>query len=129
MTQSVLRALAALCALMLTTSVGAQTASFEDFSYDGRSQERVAAGPNAYRNPILAGFYADPSIARVGGDYYLGNSSFAHFPGLPIFRSTDLVNWTQIGNGTSRPSQLDLAGRTVSQGVFAPDISWHADVF
>jgi alpha-N-arabinofuranosidase len=129
MARSVSRASVPLCALMLTTSVGAQTASFEDFSYDGRSQEHVAAGPNAYRNPILAGYYPDPSIARVGNDYHLVNSSFAHFPGLPIFQSTDLVNWTQIGNATSRPSQLDLAGRTVSQGVFASDISWHAGVF
>ncbi len=128
MTRSVSRALA-LCALMLTTSVSAQRARFEDFSYDGRSQERVAVGPNAYRNPILSGYYPDPSITRVGDDYYLVNSSFAHFPGLPIFKSTDLVNWTQIANAISRPTQLDLTGRAVSEGIFAPDISWHAGVF
>jgi alpha-N-arabinofuranosidase len=114
---------------MLATSVRAQTAQFEDFSYDGRSQERVAVGPNAYRNPILSGYYPDPSVTRVGDDYYLVNSSFAHFPGLPIFKSTDLVNWTQIANAISRPGQLDLTGRAVSEGVFAPDISWHAGVF
>lgn len=128
MTRSVSRALA-LCALMLATNVSAQTAQFEDFSYDGRSQERVAVGPNAYRNPILSGYYPDPSVTRVGDDYYLVNSSFAHFPGLPIFKSTDLVNWTQIANAISRPGQLDLTGRAVSEGVFAPDISWHAGVF
>ena len=82
-----------------------------------------------YINPILSGYYPDPSVIRVGDDYFLVNSSFSHFPGLPIFRSKDLVSWTQIGNAIDRPEQLDFTGRTVSQSVFAPDISYHDGVF
>jgi alpha-N-arabinofuranosidase len=83
----------------------------------------------SYRNPILAGFYPDPSICRVGDDYYLVNSSFAWFPGIPIFHSRDLVHWTQLGHVLDRPGQLKLAGLGVSRGVFAPAISHHAGVF
>ena len=60
-----------------------------------------------FDNPILAGFYPDPSICRVGNDYYITTSTFAYFPGLPIFHSTDLVNWKQIGNAMNREEQLD----------------------
>lgn len=51
-----------------------------------------------YSNPIISGFHPDPSICRVAGDYYLVVSSFEYFPGIPVFHSTDLVNWKQIGN-------------------------------
>ena len=57
------------------------------------------------------------------------NSSFAHFPGLPIFHSRDLVSWRQIGNAISRSGQLDFAGLSVSRGAFAPDISFHDGLF
>lgn len=82
-----------------------------------------------YNNPILSGFYPDPSICRVGKDYYIVNSSFAYFPGLPIFHSTDLVNWKQIGHAMSRPEQLDLSGAGVSRGLFAPAIHYNKGVF
>jgi xylan 1,4-beta-xylosidase len=119
------------CAVALAAATGswAGTARFERFSYQGRSQERVATTTGAYRNPILSGYYPDPSVLRVGEDYYLINSSFAHFPGIPIFHSRDLVSWTQIGNAISRPTQLDFSGKRVSQGVFAPDISFHDGLF
>jgi len=78
-----------------------------------------------YTNPILAGFYPDPSICRVGDDYYIVNSSFSYFPGLPIFHSKDLVNWKQIGNAMDRVEQLDLRGAGVSRGLFAPTIRYH----
>ncbi len=129
MTRSIPRLVTTLSALVVAQAAAAQTARFDRFSYDGRSQERVVVAPNAYRNPILSGYYPDPSVTRVGDDYYVVNSSFAHFPGLPIFHSKDLVSWVQIGNAISRPNQLDFTGRAVSQGVFAPDISWHAGVF
>jgi xylan 1,4-beta-xylosidase len=102
---------------------------FERFTYEGKSQEKVELGAGEYRNPILAGYYPDPSITRVGEDYYLINSSFAHFPGIPVFRSKNLVQWTQIGNAIDRPSQLNFDGLTVSRGVFAPDISYHDGLF
>ncbi len=104
-------------------------ARFEQFSYAGRAQERVQVGPGEYRNPILTGYYPDPSITRVGEDYYLVTSSFVHYPGLPIFHSRDLVTWKQIGNAIDRPGQLDFSGLPVSQAVFAPDISYHDGTF
>ena len=52
---------------------------------------------NTYHNPLLPGFYPDPSICRVGDDYYMVTSSFVYYPGLPIFHSKDLVHWEQVG--------------------------------
>jgi len=75
-----------------------------------------------FRNPILSGCYPDPSICRVGEDYYLVTSSFEYFPGLPIFHSKDLVNWHQIGHVLDRPSQLDLDEIRPSGGLYAPTI-------
>ncbi len=107
----------------------AEPARFERFTYKGEASEKVAIKPGEYLNPILTGYYPDPSVLRVGEDYYLVNSSFANYPGLPIFKSKDLVNWTQIGNAIDRPEQLDFKGRRLSQAVFAPDISWHDGTF
>lgn len=58
------------------------------------------------KNPILPGFYPDPSICKAGDTYYLVNSSFDYFPGIPLFKSTDLANWQQIGHVLTRESQL-----------------------
>ena len=82
-----------------------------------------------YQNPILAGFYPDPSICRAGEDYYIVNSSFAYFPGLPIFHSKDLVSWKQLGHAMNRPEQLNTIGAGVSRGLFAPAISFHNGTF
>ena len=82
-----------------------------------------------YSNPILAGFYPDPSICKVGDDYYLVNSSFAYYPGLPLFHSKDLVNWKQIGYAMNRPGQLNLTGAGVSRGLFAPTIRYYKGLF
>ena len=80
------------------------TAAFTNFTYQGADpvDAQVKAGPGQYRNPILNGFYPDPSVTRVGKDYYLVNSTFAYFPGIPVWHSTDLVHWTQIGNAIDR---------------------------
>ena len=77
------------------------------------------------RNPILSGFYPDPSICRVGEDFYLVNSSFAYFPGVPVFHSKDLAHWEQIGNILEREEQLPLTGCEISRGIFAPTIRYH----
>ncbi|MBY9061377.1 glycoside hydrolase family 43 protein [Sphingomonas yunnanensis] len=114
---------------VISATAAAQVARFERFTYEGRTQEQAPLSSGQYRNPILSGYYPDPSVTRVGDDYYLVNSSFAHFPGLPVFHSKNLVDWTQIGNAIDRPDQLDLTGRRVSEAVFAPDISYHAGVF
>lgn len=81
------------------------------------------------KNPIMPGFYPDPSICAVGEDYYLIHSSFAYFPGLPLMHSKDLVHWEQIGNVMNRKSQLPLDGAGHSQGLFAPTIRYHEGTF
>ena len=83
----------------------------------------------SFTNPILAGFYPDPSICKAGNDFYLINSTFAYYPGLPVFHSKDLVNWTLIGHAMDRPEQLDLEGHGVSRGLFAPAITYHNGIF
>lgn len=82
-----------------------------------------------FTNPILPGFYPDPSICRVGEDYYLVTSTFAYFPGVPIFHSKDMVNWEQIGHVLDRPSQLNLDEAGHSGGIFAPTIRYHKGLF
>lgn len=80
-------------------------------------------------NPILTGFYPDPSIVKVGADYYSVHSTFSYFPGLPIMHSRDLKNWKQIGNVISRPSQMDFMGERMTRGLFAPAISYYKGVY
>ena len=126
------RAAAALLSLMTTivaddapdTSTWAQ---FSSFNYTGRTA--ITPGPDEYLNPIIAGFYPDPSVCRVGSDYYLVNSSFSYFPGIPIWHSKDLVNWTQIGNVIDRLSQYPARGGAVSAGMYAPTIRYHDGTF
>ena len=82
-----------------------------------------------FDNPILAGFYPDPSICRVDSDYFLVNSTFAYSPGIPVFHSKDLVNWELIGHVMDRSEQMDLNGLGVSRGIFAPAIRYHSGIF
>jgi len=103
-------------------------ATFSYFEYKGNDACFVQQidPKTQYRNPILAGFYPDPSICRRGDDYFLVNSSFSYYPGVPIFHSRDLVNWKQIGHVLDRPSQLKLDGLGLSAGVYAPAIEYNA---
>lgn len=123
-------ALGAGMALALALAEPARAASdarFDWFEYRGHDPaDGTPLKPGEYRNPILRGFYPDPSLTRVGDDFYLVTSTFAYFPGLPVFRSRDLVTWSQIGNAIDRPDQLDFTGLGLSRGVFAPTIS-HRD--
>ncbi|WP_150266652.1 glycoside hydrolase family 43 protein [Paenibacillus tepidiphilus] len=82
-----------------------------------------------YCNPIISGFHPDPSICRVGDDYYLVTSSFEYFPGVPLFHSKDLVNWQQIGHVLTRTSQLNLRKAGSSGGIYAPTIRHHDGLF
>jgi len=82
-----------------------------------------------FKNPVIRGFNPDPSICRVGDDYYLVTSSFEYFPGLPIYHSKDLVNWKQVGHCLTRASQLNLKGVSSSGGLFAPSIRYHNGLF
>ncbi len=103
------------------------TARFEYFRYSGNDQlfKKDIDHARQYFNPILAGFYPDPSICRKNDTYYLVTSSFTMYPGVPIFKSQDLVNWTQIGHVLDRPSQLSVDGLQISQGIFAPAIEYN----
>nr|WP_238319443.1 glycoside hydrolase family 43 protein [Xanthomonas maliensis] len=120
-------------ALVAAATVQAQAAADVAFDwFDYRGDDAVFATPlpaGHYRNPVLAGFYPDPSITRVGERYYLVNSTFAYFPAIPVFESTDLVHWTQIGNVVDRREQLDYDGLRISRGMFAASIRHHGDRF
>lgn len=80
-------------------------------------------------NPILPGFHPDPTICRVDRRYYLATSTFAYSPGVPVYESTDLVQWRQIGNVLTRDSQLPLANCGHSRGIFAPTLRFHDGTF
>lgn len=80
-------------------------------------------------NPVIPGFHPDPSVCRVGDKFYLVNSSFQYFPGVPIFESTDMQHWTQIGNVLDRQSQLPLKGASSWLGIYAPTIRYNDGVY
>ena len=121
----------------IATFAAPSPVAFDWFEYTGRDPAfATPLAPGQFRNPILAGFYPDPSICRVPGKgasgadaYYLVNSTFAYFPGIPIFHSRDLVNWTQLGHVIDRSTQLDYDQVTVTHGLFAPTINWHDGTF
>jgi xylan 1,4-beta-xylosidase len=85
--------------------------------------------PKAFTNPILQGFFPDPSVVRVGEDYYIVNSTFEYFPAIVISHSNDLVNWQQIGHVFSKSEDLDLSYFFDGMGIWAPDISYHHGEF
>ncbi|SFR76426.1 alpha-N-arabinofuranosidase [Stenotrophomonas maltophilia] len=129
------RMLAAMFALSAATAHAASPGAappvyFDWFEYRGHDTAFEAPLPAGhYRNPILAGFHADPSIVGANGKFYLVNSSFTYYPGIPVFESVDLVHWKQIGNVIDRPTQLDFDGLSVSRGIFAPTIEFHDGTF
>ena len=111
-------------------AVSPGVAVFESFRYEGRDayyQAHPLSGKDAVYNPILPGWYSDPSFCTNGeGDYFLVTSTFSYFPGVPIFHSRDLVNWKQVGHVLDRPSQLTGLGRQhTSGGIYAPDIKYN----
>jgi xylan 1,4-beta-xylosidase len=123
-------AAAALILIPFVACAQAPSVSFDWFEYTGHDAMFSSPLPQgSYRNPILAGFYPDPSVTRAGDRFYLVNSTFTYFPGIPVFESTDLVHWRHIGNVIDRPTQLKLEGLSLSRGVFAPAISFHAGMF
>lgn len=80
--------------------------------------------PMTVVNPVIRGFYPDPSVCAANGAFYLVASSFEYFPAIPVFESKDLVHWTQIGHCLTRKEQLDLRGVASSGGIFAPTIRY-----
>lgn len=119
---------------LFASSASAATQNSAEFlwmQYEGSNpaEDAVPLRKNEFRNPILPGFAPDPSIARVGKDYYVVNSSFAWFPGLPIYHSRDLVNWRQIGNAITSTEDFKLSSIAINRGIFAPTIRWHKGLF
>lgn len=100
---------------------------FSQFIYQGEDHlyETHPLQPDEFYNPIMQGCYPDPSITRKGDDYFLVSSSFAMFPGVPIFHSNDLVNWKQIGHVLDRVSQLKVQNAGISEGIYAPAIKYN----
>ena len=78
---------------------------------------------------MIPGFHPDPSVVRVGDDFYLVTSSFEFFPGVPIFTSRDLVHWRQLGHVLTRESQLPLQKARPSGGIYAPTLRHHDGTF
>ena len=110
--------------------IGPSEALFDNFSYKGMDvfyENNPLSDDSSFFNPILPGWYSDPSICTNGeGDYYMATSTFTYFPGVPLFHSRDLVNWRQVGHILNRPSQLvNMEGQHVSGGIFAPAISYN----
>lgn len=104
----------------------AHKAIFTHFLYKGEDALAPIDQATEFRNPIIAGMGADPAITRKGNDFYLANSSFSYFPGIPIYHSTDLINWDFCGYVGNRKSNLTFSeGLDLSAGVFAPDIKYN----
>jgi alpha-N-arabinofuranosidase len=114
-------------AILAAAPSEAQTARFSEVTYQG---VETPAPQGSYRNPVLPGFQPDPSIVRVGDDFYLVNSTFAWFPGIPVYHSRDLVSWRLIGHAIDRPGMVDFAGLSIdNDAVYAPAIEWHDGKF
>ncbi|MGY1625159.1 family 43 glycosylhydrolase [Geodermatophilus sp. SYSU D00965] len=77
------------------------------------------------RRPVVPGFHPDPSVVRVGDSYWMVHSSFEYAPGVPLFRSADLVAWEQVGHVLARPDRLDVSAAPGSGGITAPTLRWH----
>ena len=116
-----------LAATAVLSTYAQNDATFSYFSYKGNDTRfNKEYNPSTqFLNPVIAGFAPDPSICRKGDTYYLVNSSFSFFPGVPIYKSKDLVNWQSIGHVLDRESQLPLGKQRVSGGIFAPAITYN----
>ncbi len=89
----------------------------------------AALAQRVYPNPLIPGFNPDPSVVRVGDDFYIVTSTFEYLPGLPVYHSTDFVEWTRIGNVITRDEQAGLAQVPTAGGVWAPTIRHRDGVF
>lgn len=104
------------------------TACSGEFPGKSLFAQQKSAG-EGYSNPILPGFHPDPSVCRVDDDFYLVNSTFQFFPGVPIFHSKDLIHWEQIGHCLTRRSQVELHEADFGGGIYAPTLRYHDGKF
>ena len=112
---------AALFAVFATVAVAQENADKPESAGEPKT--------HGYRNPVLPGFYPDPSVCRVGDDYYMVNSTFCYFPGVPGHHSKDLIHWEQIGHCITRPTQTRLQNIGTWNGIYAPTIRHHDGTF
>lgn len=130
LTMSALATIFISCGKNSAGSSESSKASFDYFHYEG-NDDFYKANPlptaESLYNPLLPGWYSDPTLCTNGeGDYFLATSTFAYFPGVPLFHSRDMVNWRQVGNILSRESQLiNMASQSVSEGIFAPALAYN----
>lgn len=120
--------LAGFCLALASPLSAGPVAQFDFVAYRALDPQSATPG-DSYRNPVLPGFQPDPSIVAVGRDFYLVTSTFSWFPGLPVYRSTDLVNWRLLGHAIDRPGQVDFTGLGTNRGLFAPAIEHHGGRF
>lgn len=121
---------AIILSLTFPTAIATNKAHFGYFSYEGNDLYYAGnplSSPGDYFNPVISGWASDPSICRVGDDYWLVTSTFGYFPGVPLYHSRDLVSWEHVANILDRPSQLpDLPGLSIDKGgVYAPDLTYN----
>jgi len=95
----------------------------------GKEQPRSRPVKSGAEQPILPGFYPDPTVCRVGEDFYLANSSFEYFPAVPIWHSKDLLNWSQLGHALTRRTQFRDGFPWPSSGIYAPTLRHHDSRF
>ena len=127
-TASIAALAAGVAAVAAVPASAGPTARFDYVEY--RALGEAAPTPaGQYRNPVLPGFHPDPSIVKVGDDFYLVTSTFSWFPGLPIFHSRDLVSWNLVGHAIDRPGMIDTSGLGTNRGLFAPAITHDGDKF
>lgn len=127
--RTIAASIAALAALAFAESaVAGPTARFDFVDYHATAAA-PSTPPGTYRNPVLPGFHPDPSIMRVGKDFYLVTSTFSFWPGLPVFHSRDLINWRLVGHAIDRPGMIDTGGLGTNRGLFAPAITHHEGRF
>lgn len=126
-------AFTALFSLTVFSQTGTNSPVFTNFVYEGNDNVYIdnPLKPDEFYNPILQGCYPDPAITKKGDDYFMVCSSFAMFPGVPIFHSKDLVNWTSLGGVLDNPANFDTHDCGISAGVYAPGITYnpHNDTF
>jgi xylan 1,4-beta-xylosidase len=111
-------------AMYSQTSVPLKRTGIQWMDGNAFSAQIKSEAPVTYHNPVITGFWSDPSVCRVGEDYYLVNSTFEYFPGVPVFHSKDLVNWELIGYCIDRTTQLPRG-----LNIFATTIRYHDGTF
>ena len=119
------------CRILALAAAVAACFAFAVFAQEkaDTGQPQAEVKMHGYRNPVLPGFYPDPSVCRVGDDYYMVNSSFCYFPGVPVHHSKDMIHWEQIGHCITRPAQTRLQNIGVWNGIYAPTIRHHDGTF